>query len=58
MTFLMAVAMYRSVGGPSFLKTYSSAACYVTLTPDECALDCSMLASDVQKVNLNPKCKL
>jgi len=39
--------LYRSVGKPSFEKSYSSAACYVTLMHDKCVLDCTTLASNI-----------
>jgi len=41
---------YRSSSRPSFLKTYSSAACNMTVTQDKCAADCTTLGRNV--VNL------
>ena len=43
----------RSICEPSFLKTYSSAACNMTATHDECAVDCTMLVRNIP--NLSPK---
>ena len=41
-------------GNLHFFKNYSSAACHVTLTHDDCMLDYTMLASNT----LNPKPKV
>ena len=46
---------YRSACGPSYLKTYLSVICNVTVTHDECAVDCSRLDKNV--LNLKPKLK-
>jgi len=43
---------YRSVSGPSFLKTYSSVACNMTLIQDKCAVDCTTLGRNVVNLNL------
>jgi len=40
-----------STSGPSFLKTYSSVACNMTLIHDKCAVDCTTLGRNL--VNLN-----
>jgi len=44
---------YRSTSGPSYLKTCSSAACYVTVTHDKYAVDCSRLDRNILTLNLN-----
>jgi len=31
---------YRSVSGPSYLKSYSSVTCNVTVAHDECIVEC------------------
>jgi len=33
--FVLKGISYRSVSGPSYLKSYSSVTCNVTVTPDE-----------------------
>jgi len=38
---------YRSASGPSFLKTYLSTSCNVTLTHDKCAVHCTKLSRNV-----------
>jgi len=42
---------YRSAYGPSYLKTYLSAADNMTVTHYGCAVDCSRLGRNI----LNPK---
>jgi len=42
---------YRSVSGPSYLKCYSSVTCNVTVTYDECVVECTRFGIKV----LNPK---
>jgi len=42
---------YRSVSGPSYLKSYSSVTCNARVTHDECIVECTRFGINV----LNPK---
>jgi len=44
----------RSTSGPSFLKTYSSVACDMTLIHYKCEVDCTTLGRNVVNLNLKP----
>ena len=46
---------YRSATGLSFVKNFVFADCHVTLMHDDCTLDCTTLAGNVQ--NINPEYK-
>jgi len=48
---------YRFAGGLSFLKTYSSITCNMTLIHDKCAVDCTTLARNAVILNLSLKAK-
>jgi len=43
---------YRSTGGPSFLKTYSSISCNMTLIHDKCAVGWTILGRNLVTINL------
>jgi len=43
---------YKSTSGPSFLKTYSSIACNMTLIHYKCAVDCTALGRNLVNLNL------
>jgi len=43
---------YRSTSGPSFLKSYSSIACNMTLIHDKCAVGWTTLGRNLVNVNL------
>ena len=43
---------FRPANGPSFLKTYSSVACNMTLIHYKCAVDCTMLGENVVNLTL------
>jgi len=40
---------------PSFSRTYLSAACNVTITYDECAVDCTTLGTNILNLTSEPK---
>jgi len=44
---------YRFASGHSFLKTYSFTGCSVTVTHDDCAVDCTALGRNI--LNSEPK---
>jgi len=43
---------FRLANGPSFLKTYSSVACNMTLIHYKCAVDCTMFGKNVVNLTL------
>ena len=45
---------YRSVGGPSYLKSYSSVTCNVTVTHDEWVVECTRFGISVLNPTPNP----
>jgi len=54
---LLVDSAYRSNNGPSFLKTYSSTTCNMTVTHNECAIDCTTLGRNVVNPKRNSKPK-
>jgi len=43
---------HRSVSGPSYVKSYSSVTCTVTVTHDECVVECTRFGINALKPKL------
>jgi len=48
---------YRPVSGPSYLRSYSSVNCNVTVTHGECVVECTRFGT-IDVLNLKPQPKL